>query len=152
MSDGQDKKILLAFDFGLARIGIATANLYTKTASPLTTLANGQNLPWAELDRLIDQWTPGQLVVGLPDPQRSSSFTSSARSFVESIQQRYQLPVAVIDESLTSREASTELREARRSGLLNRRVKKEQIDSLAACLIAQQWMRNQSDERQRVIP
>ena len=144
--------ILLAFDFGLARIGIATANLHTRTASPLITLANGRKLPWTDLDQLIDQWSPDQLVVGLPDPHRSAVLASSVREFVEAIEERYQLPVATIDESLTSQAASSELREARRSGFLRRRVKKAQIDSHAACLIAQQWMASQPNKRPGAVP
>ncbi len=152
MNDGQSKEILLAFDFGLARIGIATANLRTKTASPLTTLRNGRMLPWADLDRLIDQWAPSQLVVGLPSTRQETPFSSSAKAFAQSIHEKYQLPVAIIDESLTSRAASAELREARHLGFLPRRIKKNQIDSWAACLIARQWMSDQTDECKAVVP
>ena len=152
MNDGQSKEILLAFDFGLARIGIATANLRTKTASPLTTLKNGRMLPWADLDHLIDQWAPSQLVVGLPNARQETPFSSSAKAFAQSIHEKYQLPVAIIDESLTSRAASAELREARHLGFLPRRIKKNQIDSWAACLIARQWMNEQVDKCKAVVP
>ena len=152
MNDGQNKEILLAFDFGLARIGIATANLRTKTASPLTTLKNGRMLPWTDLDRLINQWAPGQLVVGLPSTQQETPLSSSAKAFAKSIHKKYQLPLAIIDESLTSRAASAELREARRLGFLPRRIQKNQIDSRAACLNARQWMNNQVNECQMVVP
>ena len=152
MNNGQSKEILLAFDFGLARIGIATANLRTKTASPLTTLKNGRMLPWADLDHLIDQWAPSQLVVGLPSTRRETPFSSSAKAFAQSIHEKYQLPVAIIDESLTSRAASAELREARHLGFLPRRIKKNQIDSWAACLIARQWMSEQVDKCKTVVP
>ena len=152
MNNGQSKEILLAFDFGLARIGIATANLHTKTASPLTTLRNGRMLPWADLYPLIDQWAPSQLVVGLPSTRRETPFSSSAKAFAQSIHEKYQLPVAIIDESLTSRAASAELREARHLGFLPRRIKKNQIDSWAACLIARQWMSEQVDKCKTVVP
>ncbi len=152
MNDGQSKEILLAFDFGLARIGIATANLRTKTASPLTTLKNGRMLPWADLDHLIDQWAPSQLVVGLPNTRQETPFSSSAKAFAQSIHEKYQLPVAIIDESFTSRAASAELREARHLGFLPRRIKKNQIDSWAACLIARQWMNEQVDKCKAVVP
>ena len=62
-----EHKVLLAFDFGLRRLGIATANLTTRTASPLTTLRVDADLPWAEIDRLMTDWAPAQLVVGVPE-------------------------------------------------------------------------------------
>lgn len=145
MSGEAGSGIVLAFDFGLARIGIATANLHTRTASPLITLANGRKLPWMELDELMDQWRPEQLVVGLPDSSGNEKLSRAVREFVEAIEARYRLPVATIDETLTSRAASSELRDARRSGFLRRRVSKTQVDSRAACLIAQQWMNDQRD-------
>ena len=63
----RDGHILVAFDFGLRRIGIATANRATRTASPLTTLRTQHEPLWQDLDRIIDDWRPAQLVVGVPE-------------------------------------------------------------------------------------
>jgi putative Holliday junction resolvase len=132
--------VLLAFDFGFRRIGVASGNLRTRTASPVTTLRVGVELPWSEIDRAISDWQPGQLVVGLPDPDAAEPVAARARAFMDALRERYGLPVAAVDESLTSRAAQSELREARRSGLKTKPVRKELIDRGAACLIAEQWM------------
>ncbi len=140
MTGDRSPDILLAFDFGFRRIGVASGNLRTRTASPLTTLTVGEELPWTELDRTIDDWRPGQLVVGLPSPELAREVAKRAEEFMAALRQRYDLPVAAVDESLTSRAARSELKEARRSGLLRTRVRKGKVDSHAACLIAEQWM------------
>jgi putative Holliday junction resolvase len=138
-----DHHLLVAFDFGLRRIGIATANRETGTASPLTTLRVDRELPWADLDRIIDDWRPGQLVVGVPEGEGAAAIARRARSFGVALAERYGLPVATVDETLTSVAAEAELAEKRRSGYLRRRVGKGGVDRVAACLIAEQWLRQQ---------
>jgi aspartate carbamoyltransferase catalytic subunit len=130
-------KIVLAFDHGLARIGIATGNEQTRTATPLTTLAARAGVPnWNELDRIVTDWCPTTLVVGLP-PAHGSTRTDVA-SFAQALRARYKLPLYAVDETLTSRAAESSLREHRRRG--GHRTKKAAIDGHAACLIAEQWM------------
>lgn len=107
----------------------------------------GRELPWDHLDNLIKEWNPGQLIVGLPDPERSDTIWTKARAFADGLENRHSLPVATIDESLTSRAAESMLRENRESGIMKRRVRKEHIDSRAACLIAEQWMSAKLDEQ-----
>ena len=63
--------------------------------------------------------------------------------FAAALAERYGLPVATVDETLTSAAAQSELAEKRRSGYLRRRVGKGGVDRLAACLIAEQWMSQQ---------
>jgi putative Holliday junction resolvase len=138
-----DRHLLVAFDFGLRRIGIATANRETRTASPLTTLRVDRDLPWTDLDRILDDWRPAQLVVGVPEGEGAENIARRARAFATALTERYQLPVATVDETLTSVAAETDLAEKRRSGYLRRRVGKGSIDRLAACLIAEQWMNEQ---------
>jgi putative holliday junction resolvase len=138
-----DGHLLVAFDFGLRRIGIATANRETGTASPLTTLRVDRELPWAALDRIIDDWRPAQLVVGVPEGEGAASIARRARSFGAALAERYDLPVATVDETLTSVAAEAELAEKRRSGYLRLRVGKGGVDRVAACLIAEQWLRQQ---------
>ena len=135
-----DRDILLAFDFGLRRLGVATANLKTRTASPLTTLAVNGDVPWTELDRVVRDWRPGQLVVGLPGGDGAVEVARRVRSFVAALGERYGLPVATVDESLTSAAARSELNAGRRSGFLRRRVGRGRTDRVAACLIAEQWL------------
>lgn len=143
MARTSDRHLLVAFDFGLRRIGIATANRETRTASPLTTLRVDRDLPWADLDRILDDWRPAQLVVGVPEGEGAESIAHRARAFAAALAERYGLPVATVDETLTSVAAETDLAEKRRSGYLRRRVGKGSIDRIAACLIAEQWMNKQ---------
>jgi putative Holliday junction resolvase len=136
----RDRHILVAFDFGLRRIGVATANIETRTASPLTTVRVDREPPWRELDRIIDDWRPAQLVVGVPEGDGAASIARRARAFAAALGERYGLPVATVDETLSSAAAESELAEKRRSGYLRRRVGKGSVDRVAACLIAEQWM------------
>jgi putative Holliday junction resolvase len=138
-----ERHVLLAFDSGLRRIGIATANRETRTSSPLTTVRVERDLPWHELDRILDDWRPAQLVVGVPEGDGTEAVARRARAFAAALAERYGLPVATVDETLTSAAAASELAEKRRSGYLRRRVGKGAIDRLAACLIAEQWMSQQ---------
>ena len=136
----EDRRVVLAFDFGLRRLGLATANLATRTASPLTTLRVDREIPWADIDRVIADWRPDQLVVGLPEGEGAESIARAIRGFVGDLRERYQLPVATVDEALTSAAAQAEIVGARRSGFLRRRVGRDSTDRVAACLIAEQWM------------
>lgn len=143
MARASDRHILVAFDFGFRRIGVATGNRETRTASPLTTVRVDREPPWRELDRIIDDWRPAQLVVGVPEGEGTEIVARRARAFAADLARRYELPVATVDETLTSAAAESELAEKRRSGYLRRRVGKGGVDRVAACLIAEQWMREQ---------
>lgn len=138
-----EHEILLAFDFGTRRIGVAAANRHTRTASPIGTLTNGTNIPWAELDGLMEQWRPARVLVGLPGNAEETEIGVAASAFAESLRERYSIAVTTVDESLTSRAAQSELIMARRSGMMRRRIRRNDIDTLAACLIAEQWLREQ---------
>jgi putative Holliday junction resolvase len=138
--------VLLAFDFGLRRIGIASGNLLTYTASPVTTLRVHADVPWTDLDRIVEDWRPKILIVGLPSGQSATSISANVTAFVAELEHRYGLEVATVDESLTSRAADAALRNARRSGYLRRKTGKGQVDSQAACLIAEQWMNELRNE------
>ncbi len=140
---------MLAFDFGRRRIGIATGNLRTRTASPLTTLESGREPPWARIDALVRDWRPERLVVGVPEGSEGpTSITAAARSFADTLESRYGLAVATVDESFTSAAAAADLADARRSGVLTRRAGKARIDARAASLIAEQWMSEAPNEGQ----
>ena len=142
----------LVFDHGGRRIGVALANASPRLASPLLTLAARDGVPdWAELDKLVTDWRPGQLVVGVPyndasiritggGSSQSSDSESAAERFATELETRYQLPVARIDERLTSVEAESRLREQRRSGARTKRVRTGDVDALAACVIAEMWL------------
>lgn len=138
-------RLLLAFDFGLKRIGVATGNGLTRTASPLTTLTARTEPPWTEIDALISTWQPDLIVVGHPGTGASEALLSSLEDFVETIAERYGVAVETVDERFTSTAAEESLRADRSKGLYNRRLTRDQIDRQAACLIAEQWMNQAVD-------
>jgi putative Holliday junction resolvase len=127
---------LLGFDFGLRRIGVAVGQTTTGTASPLTTLLSRNDQPdWAAIERLLAEWQPEALVVGLPyqmDDQEAE-VAGRARRFARQLEGRYRLPVHLADERLTTREARRQLG---KRGAEDRRL----VDALAAKLILETWL------------
>lgn len=139
---------LIALDFGLRRIGVASGSAITGTASPLTTIAAQAGTPdWKQLDTIISDWSPDLLVLGLPynTDGSESDMAQKVREFSEDLKARYSLPIAFMDERYTSAEAESLLKQQRRSGMKKRRLKKEDVDSLAAALIAQSWIQNSTN-------
>ncbi len=132
---------VLAFDYGKRRIGVAVGQQVTGSASPIGTAGNSASGPdWETIDRWVAEWTPQQLLVGLPlhADGTPSPMTEDARSFAEALG-RYALPVADVDERFTSLEAEARLRTARAEGRRGR-VRKDDIDAAAAVLIAERWL------------
>lgn len=134
--------LLLAFDFGLARIGIASGNTLTGTATPVTTLESRGRLPWEQIDAVVAEWRPGRIVVGMPSDDATNPLVQRITSFAAGLADRYGVPVDTIDESHTSAEAARSLREERSTGLRRKRVVRGTIDRHAACLIAVRWMQS----------
>ncbi len=92
---------------------------------------------------LIREWEPEALVIGVPYniDGTESRLTGLAVSFGLQLGERYELPVDQIDERLTSMEARMMLAEQRRTGRRRRKIRREDIDSLSAKLIAETWLR-----------
>lgn len=134
-------EIHLAFDFGTRRIGVASGDSLTRTARALTTLDHHDSPPWPVIAKLIADYQPAHLIVGLPCNMDGTPTTSTApaRAFAVELQTRSQLPVALVDERLSSREAASELREARASGLKKRRTVHADVDKVAAKLLLERW-------------
>ncbi|QKV58509.1 MAG: Holliday junction resolvase RuvX [Dechloromonas sp.] len=129
---------VLAFDFGEKRIGVATGETLLASAHPLTVInAESNDDRLAAIGRLIDEWRPVQLVVGLPTHADGTphDMTRLATKFAERLQRRFKLPVALADERLTSLDAEARLRETGR----NSRSAKPLLDAVAAQLILQTW-------------
>lgn len=140
-SDGSTETIL-AFDFGLKRIGVAVGQSVTNSASPLGVVVNGPAGPdQACIARLIDDWRPDRLVVGLPltVDGSPSEMVAAIERFVAALA-RYGLPIETVDERHTSQEAGEALKRARKNGTRGR-IRKEHIDAAAAVLIAERYLR-----------
>lgn len=135
-------RTVLGFDFGLRRIGVAAGQMITKTASAVSTLPARQGIPdWTRVAKLIKEWRPDALIVGIPLNMDGSeqAITLAARQFAATLQQQFKLPVYEADERLTTREARLQLSEQNDLKLFNH----QKIDSLAACLIVETWMGTQ---------
>jgi len=126
--------LLMGFDFGTGKIGIAVGQTVTKTASALTIIRARDGKPdWNQLDALVKEWQPTLFVVGLPlnMDDSISEMAEAAERFARRLEGRYQIPYAMMDERLTSfeaRESSTE----------------EEIDAIAAQLILESFMNQAS--------
>ena len=141
-------KMVLAFDFGKQRIGVAQGQTLTATASPLITLHCPNNKPdWAAIDHLIREWLPQQLIVGLPERQDGShsKSTKAAEAFAKTLAEHSQLPVELHNETLSSHAAEEILREQRQNGTRFKRVQKGDIDQIAAAIILQSWLNENSN-------
>ena len=133
---------ILAFDFGSRRIGVAVGQQVTNSASPLGVIRNSEDGPdWEHIQRLIREWSPARLVVGLPSNAdgSSSAITKLVHSFVVNLAQ-FGLATDTVDERYSSVEAEQLLRAGRTAGVRGR-ISKEMIDSTAALLIAERWLK-----------
>ena len=134
-------RTLLGFDYGKNRIGVAVGQEVTRTVTALCTLLSKHQKPdWDGISRLLEEWQPDLLVVGLPLQKDGSEqeMTKAARRFGNQLKGRYNLPVEMMDERYSSLEADALLREQRVP-----RAKKnapQYNDHIAAQLILQSWL------------
>jgi putative Holliday junction resolvase len=135
-------EVLLAFDYGSRRIGVAVGQTTTGTASPAGVIPVARTPDWAALERCVREWSPTRLLVGLPYNMDGTEtlLTGTCRSFGKELSRRFGLPVEFVDERLTSAAAQADLRDARRSGARTRRVTREDIDANAARVILETWL------------
>ncbi len=134
--------MILAFDFGRRRIGVACGDTITRTASPVGMVPVDAAGPrWPQVESLLKIWMPNLAVVGLPYnvDGSESALTGDARGFAAQFSERYSLEVALVDERYSSMDAQSRLKSARESGLMRRRVSKADIDAAAACVILERW-------------
>ena len=135
-------KTVIGFDFGSKYIGVAVGQMSPSLAQPLTSLTvkNGE-LPWKEIEQLLEIWAPDALVVGIPLNMDGTEqpITHLARDFLMQLKNRFQLPVFPVDERLTTVEARSRLFAV--GGY--KALKKKSIDSIAAQLIVEMWLENQ---------
>lgn len=98
----------LAFDFGLRRVGVASGNSITRQATPMKTVSAEGEPRFAEIARLIAQWQPDALVVGVPFHPDGAAHdnTRRARRFARQLHGRFGLPVHEVDERYTTTEAA----------------------------------------------
>jgi putative Holliday junction resolvase len=124
-------RTVLAFDFGLKRIGVAVGEPELRTAHPLPAVAD-----FSQIEKLVEEWKPASLVVGLPTSVQgvAHAMTRQAEDFARRLEKRFKLPVARVDERYTSVEAESRLKDVKKQG-----VRKKAVDSVAAQLILEQY-------------
>ena len=126
---------VLGFDYGRKRIGVAVGQNLTATAKALATLNCVQNKPdWDSIQRYIQEWQPQALIVGVPkhaDGTPSES-TEAALRFSRQLHGRYGLPVHTVDETLSSVEAASQLKQ--------RKLAAHLLDAVSAEIILITWL------------
>ena len=120
----------LAFDFGLKRTGVATGNSLLRQASPLTTVKAEGDARFAPIGKLVQEWQPDVLVVGVPvhPDGRPHDNTRRAQRFARQLQGRFGLPVHQVDERYSTTEAAA-------SGAAD-------LDAASAAVILDQYLRS----------
>lgn len=138
---------VLGFDVGARRIGVAVGNTLSQTARPLAVVEVGDRGPdWARVDALVREWVPNLLVVGEPLTLGGEvqPATERARAFARQLGRRTGLPVELVDERSSSREADRRFAERRRHGTARRRDAAA-LDAVAAGIIIERWLRGGID-------
>lgn len=133
---------VFGFDVGSRLTGVAVGNRVTSSARALATLAMREGEPdWQKLDQLRREWLPDTLAVGLPLTLDGGEQPASrkARRLAAQLQQRYDLPVVLVDERHSSQEAAARFAAARAAGLKRRRDAAS-IDAEAAAVILERWL------------
>jgi len=142
-----DRSLALGFDFGLRRIGVAVGSRATGSATPLGAIPCREGQPdWTAIQAFISEWQPDLLVVGLPYNSDGSDtdMSRAARRFGNRMGSRFGLPVEFVNERLSSNEATRRLVEARRRGARGR-IRKQDVDQVAASIILQTWLDGTGD-------
>lgn len=133
---------VLGFDVGSRRIGVAIGSAFSVGARALAVIdVRGDGPDWAALDRLHREWRPHGLIVGDPltldgddQPNRRR-----AQAFARQLQQRYRLPVLLVDERSSSVEAARRFASERAEGRRRRRDAAN-LDAVAAAVIIERWL------------
>lgn len=125
-------RVVLGFDFGARRIGVAIGNSVTREARPLTAVnAATVAARWDAVAALVGEWEPAHLVVGIPRHPDGTPHDMTARCerFARQLEGRFRRPVARVDERYTSAVSA----------------RADDIDAAAAALILQQWFDEEGD-------
>ncbi|QTO01672.1 Holliday junction resolvase RuvX [Aggregatibacter sp. 2125159857] len=135
---------VLAFDFGTKSIGCAVGQSITGTAQSLPAFKAQDGIPdWDAIGNVIKEWQPARIVVGLPLNMDGTEqeLTLRAKKFANRLNGRFNLPVELQDERLTTTEARSEI--FSRGGY--RALNKSKVDGISACLILESWFEQHSE-------
>ena len=133
----------IAFDFGMKKMGIAIGQDITNTASPLDPVVMKNGIPeWNALKKLIEEYRPTTIILGKPNVKNKSSETlmKMIEAFKGKLETDLNQNVEWALEHLTTEDAKEKLKLQRQEGILSRKIRKGQIDSMAATIFLQDWM------------
>ena len=138
-SHNQREGNIIGFDFGQKRIGVAIGNNISKSAQALITIeSTSSNQKFEVIQKIMDEWQPVSIVVGMPFNVDGSEHkvTNLCKKFAKQLEQKYALPIHLIDERYTSIEASYEIQDKK----IDLKKKKLLIDQIAAKIILQSYL------------
>lgn len=141
MPDFNSPQLIIAFDFGTQKTGMAVGSSIIESATPLALFPMKDGIPnWDELLKIIKQHQPNLFLVGLPlnMDDSESELSTRARKFARRLRHQTNIETLMVDERLTTREARDELDHYHAQG----RAKKLAADSIAAALFIESWYRN----------
>ena len=132
----EQAETVVGFDFGSHWIGLAVGQTLTGLANPLPAVKSGD---WTAIARVLKEWQPSRLIVGLPTAMDGSDdeMTEAAQRFSRRLHGRFHLPTELHDERLTTRAAWQIASDS------EQHYSKQQIDSLSAVLITESWLADQ---------
>ena len=139
---GPTVRCVLGFDVGRRRIGVAVGNTVSASARGIAVVAARDDGPdWDAVAALVRQWRPDRLLVGDPLTLDGEvqEITRHARAFAREAGERFALPVQMVDERSSSREADSRFAERRRQGAARRRDA-SRLDAVAAEIIVERWL------------
>ena len=141
MPDLSAPQMIMAFDFGTQKMGMAVGQSLIESANPLALFPMKEGIPnWDELLKIVKQYQPTLFLVGLPlnMDDTESELSTRARKFARRLRHQTNIETLMVDERLTTREARDELDHYQAQG----RGKKLSADSIAAALFIESWYRN----------
>ncbi|AAN56345.1 Holliday junction resolvase RuvX [Shewanella oneidensis MR-1] len=134
-------KTVLGFDFGTKSIGVAVGQQITASATPLLSIKAVDGIPnWEEIAKLIQEWQPDLVVVGLPLNMDGTEqeMTHRARKFANRLNAKFGVKIFTQDERLTTTDAKARLFELGGYKALT----KGQVDAVSAVLIIESYFEN----------
>ena len=119
--------VLIGFDYGTKKMGVAIAQCITKTATPLTVLKIKNETPnWEQLDQIVNDYKPDLAIIGYPgkNNKQTSLLADKIEKFGSAIEKHYKMPTILFYETYSTTIARQELRDLRRDGTLSKRIKR----------------------------
>lgn len=141
MPDLSQPQMIMAFDFGTQKMGMAVGQSMIESANPLALFPMKDGIPnWDALLKIVKQYQPTLFLVGLPlnMDDSESELSTRSRKFARRLRHQTNIETLMVDERLTTREARDELDHYQAKG----RAKKLAADSIAAALFIESWYRN----------